>query len=74
MYKYLYRYGIIIISAFILYGCSDYNRILDKDGWPEGLSDKANKAIWLIIDYSDIDFQEKYLPYIESKAEFATIR
>lgn len=55
--------------------------ILDNDGWPDGLSDKANKAIWLVIVHSDIDFQEKYLPYIESKAnegivdkaEFATL-
>lgn len=55
--------------------------ILDKDGWPDGLSDKANKAIWLVIIHSDIDFQEKYLPYIESKVkegivdktEFATL-
>ena len=42
--------------------------ILDKDGWPKGLSDKANKAIWFVIVHSDIDFQEKYLPLIESKA------
>lgn len=42
--------------------------ILNKDGWPDGLSDKANKAIWLVLVHSDIDFQEKYLPYIESKA------
>ena len=55
--------------------------ILDKEGWPNGLSDKANKAIWLVIVHSDIDFQEKYLPYVESKvndgivdkAEFATL-
>lgn len=55
--------------------------ILDKDGWPDGLSDKANEAIWLVIVHSDIDFQERYMPYIESKAnegivdkaEFATL-
>ena len=128
MFKFLSRYSIILISVLILYGCSDYNHILekvgdtdqsvrqwvlnmsslspeeiatysikmletdslnrvavanilDKEGWPEGLSDKANKAIWLVITHSDIDFQEKYLPYIESKAnegivdkaEFATL-
>lgn len=115
MLKHLSRYSIILLSVLVLYGCSDYNRILekvgeadqsvrqwvlnmsslspeeiatysikmvetdslnrvavanilDKDGWPKGLSDKANKAIWFVIVHSDIDFQEKYLPLIESKA------
>ena len=115
MIKRLFRYSAVLVSALILYGCSDYNRILekvgetdqsvrqwvlkmsslspeeiasnsfkmvetdslnrvtvanilDKVGWPDGLSDKANKAIWLVITHSDIDFQEKYLPLIESKA------
>lgn len=115
MIKSLFRYSIILVSTLLVYGCSDYNRILekvgdadqsvrqwvlnmstlspeeiatysikmvetdslnrvavanilDKDGWPKGLSDKANKAIWLVITHSDIDFQEKYLPLIESKA------
>ena len=27
--------------------------ILDKEGWPSHLSDKANHAIWLVIDHSD---------------------
>ena len=115
MIKRLFRYSAVLVLALILYGCSDYNRILekvgetdqsvrqwvlnmsslspeeiaansfkmvetdslnrvtvanilDKVGWPDGLSDKANKAIWLVITHSDIDFQEKYLPLIESKA------
>lgn len=115
MIKSLFRYSIILVSTLLVYGCSDYNRILekigdedqsvrqwvldmsslspeeitqysykmaetdslnriavanilDKDGWPDGLSDKANKAIWLVIIHSDIDFQEMYLPYIERKA------
>ena len=115
MLKHLFRYIVIWVSVLLLYGCSDYNRILekvgeadqsvrqwvlnmsslspeeivtysikmvetdslnrvavanilDKDGWPKGLSDKANKAIWFVIVHSDIDFQEKYLPLIESKA------
>lgn len=115
MLKHLFRYIVIWVSVLLLYGCSDYNRILekvgeadqsvrqwvlnmsslspeeivtysikmvetdslnrvavanilDKDGWPKGLSDKANKAIWFVIVHSDIDFKEKYLPLIESKA------
>lgn len=116
MSKHLFRYSVIVASVLFFYGCSEYNRILekvgetdqsvrqwvlnmsslspeeiatysikmvetdslnrvavasilDKDGWPEGLTDKANKAIWLVIVHSDIDFQEKYLPYIERKVE-----
>ena len=27
--------------------------ILDKEGWPSHLSDKANRAIWIVIDHSE---------------------
>ena len=27
--------------------------IVDKEGWPSHLSDKANRAIWIVIDHSD---------------------
>jgi len=128
MTKCFVQYSILLVSAFLLFGYTDYNsilekvgeddqsvrqwvmnisslspeditqysfkmaetdslnritvaNILDKAGWPDGLSDKANKAIWLVIIHSDIDFQEKYLLYIERKAnegivdrtEFATL-
>ena len=43
--------------------------ILDKDGWPSNLSNKANQAIWIVIDHSDLAFQRKYLYLVKEKAE-----
>ncbi|MCR5519189.1 MAG: hypothetical protein K6F21_02550 [Bacteroidales bacterium] len=43
--------------------------ILDEKGWPEGLSDKANQGIWLVIDHADDAFRKKYLPLVKAKAE-----
>ena len=43
--------------------------ILDKEGWPSRLSDKANRAIWLVIDHSDATNRSKYLDFIQTKAE-----
>lgn len=43
--------------------------ILDKEGWPSKLSEKANQAIFLVIDHSDLESQCKYLDLVKSKAE-----
>ena len=43
--------------------------ILDKDGWPSNLSNKANQAIWSVIDHSNLAFQRKYLYLVKEKAE-----
>lgn len=43
--------------------------ILDKVGWPSHLSDKANHAIFLVIDHSDLESQCKYLDLVKAKAE-----
>ncbi len=43
--------------------------ILDKEGWPARLSDKANQAIWLVIDHSDLAARRKYLGLVKAKAE-----
>ena len=43
--------------------------ILDKDGWPSNLSNKANQAIWIVIDHSSLAFQRKYLYLVKEKAE-----
>lgn len=43
--------------------------ILDKEGWPSHLSDKANRAIWLVIDHSDATNRIKYLDLVKVKAE-----
>ena len=37
------------------------SRILDKYGWPSGLSDAANKAIFLVIDHSNLKTMNKYV-------------
>ena len=55
-------------------------RLLDS-GWPQGLSDEANNAIWLVIDHAPIDYQLRYMPLIEeqvatgaiSKSQYATL-
>lgn len=43
--------------------------ILDKEGWPSHLSDKANRAIWIVIDHSDLAYRSKYLYLVKKKAE-----
>ena len=43
--------------------------ILDKEGWPSHLSDKANRAIWIVIDHSDLAYRSKYLYLVKEKAE-----
>ncbi len=42
--------------------------ILDNDGWPSNLSDKANRAIWIVIDHSDLTSRSKYLSLVRAKA------
>lgn len=36
------------------------SHIIDIYGWPSGLSEEANKAIFLVIDHSDLKTMEKY--------------
>ncbi len=43
--------------------------LLDNQGWPDGLSDKANSAIFLVIDHAEFAAQEKYYPVVKEKAE-----
>ena len=43
--------------------------ILDKEGWPSHLSDKANRAIWIVIDHSDLAYRSKYLGLVKGKAD-----
>ena len=37
------------------------SHILDTYGWPSGLSDEANNAIFLVIDHSDLKTMNKYI-------------
>lgn len=34
--------------------------ILDAEGWPVGLSDEANSAIFLVIDHAEVEEQKRY--------------
>ena len=34
--------------------------LLDAGGWPEGLSDEANSAIFLVVDHADVEAQRRY--------------
>ena len=43
--------------------------ILNREGWPSHLSDKANRAIWIVIDHSDLACRSKYLGLVKEKAE-----
>ena len=45
------------------------SRILDTYGWPSGLSDAANKAIFLVIDHSDIKTMNKYIGLFRDAVE-----
>ena len=47
--------------------------ILDKEGWPSHLSDKANRAIWIVIDHSDLAYRSKYLGLVKEKAEHGVL-
>ena len=35
------------------------------EGWPEGLSDEANEAIWLVIDHADLAMQRRWMPLVD---------
>ena len=45
------------------------SRILDTYGWPSGLSHGANKAIFLVIDHSDLKTMNKYIGLFRDAVE-----
>ena len=45
------------------------SRILDTYGWTSGLSDEANKAIFLVIDHSDLKTMNKYIGLFRDAVE-----
>lgn len=47
--------------------------ILDQYGWPEEVSDSANRAIFLVVDHASLKLQRKYLPFIKEGARTAKI-
>ena len=45
------------------------SQILDTYGWPSGLSDEANKAIFLVIDHSGLKTMNKYIGLFRDAVE-----
>ena len=45
------------------------SNILDTYGWPTGLSDAANEAIFLVIDHSDLRTMNKYIGLFRDAVE-----
>ncbi len=44
-------------------------KMLDKEGWPEGLSEKANDAIFLVIQYASHEDRLKYSKMLKLQAD-----
>ena len=44
-------------------------KILDKRGVPENLSNEAFNSIWLVVQHSDTEHIEKYLPILRQAAD-----
>ena len=44
-------------------------RVLDSIGWPKGLEEDANFAIFLVIDHAGLGYQKKYLDLVKSQSE-----
>lgn len=43
--------------------------LLERGGWPEGISDEASETIWLVIDHADLEMQQRWMPLIEEQME-----
>jgi hypothetical protein len=50
------------------------SNLLDNYGWPDSLSERANNAIWLVIDHANNQFAEKYFPLVKEKGEQGLLR
>lgn len=42
--------------------------MLDLDGWPDGLSEEANRGIWYVIQHASQEDIKRYLPMIKDAA------
>lgn len=45
------------------------SRVLDHMGWPKGLTEEANFAIFLVIDHAGLEYQKKYLELVKNQSE-----
>lgn len=43
------------------------SELLDRGGWPSGISDESSETIWLVIDHADLAMQKRYMPLIEEQ-------
>ncbi|MCX2481548.1 hypothetical protein OQY15_20780 [Pedobacter sp. MC2016-15] len=43
--------------------------LLDKCGWPQGLSTIENNTIFLVIDHADTAFMAKYFPMLKTQCD-----
>ena len=50
------------------------SNLIDNRGWPEKLSDCANRAIFYVIQHAPQSFQEKYFHLVKEKAEQGIIQ
>ncbi len=48
-------------------------RVLDSIGWPKGLGEDANFAIFLVIDHAGPSYQKKYLNLVKSQSDARVI-
>ena len=43
------------------------SKLLDEYGWPDKLSEKANEALWYVIQHAGNSFAEKYFHLVKEK-------
>lgn len=43
--------------------------MLDRQGWPDSLSEEANEAVWFVIQHASDEDQKRYMPLVRSEAE-----
>ena len=47
--------------------------LLDKCGWPKGLSILENNTIFLVIDHADTAFMTRYFPLLKTQADLGIV-
>lgn len=47
--------------------------MLDQQGWPSGLSEEANKAIWIVIDHAGQEDLKRYLPLVAQQTKAGVV-
>ena len=49
------------------------SKVLDFMGWPEGLSEEANAAIFLVINHAGIKYQKKHFDLVKNQSQLGLI-